>query len=317
MKIKELKPIRDNSSEWDALERMILNLFRDEIYLPLLKELSVPKKTLTNSISDLVDAIHSGRLMFYRGEFSGKLNATLTKELRKLGAKWSKGAFRIPHGDLPIDVKNAISTSSTRFDRVLERLDARLSKVLPEKVIEKFSATKVFDQALWKTEESFKESIKAVTVAPKLTPEVRNQIAEEYSKSLELPIKDWVQESVEKLRKDIKKKAFEGRRIEDLVSTIQKSYQVSHSKAKFLARQETKLLMTTYKEARYKDAGVRMYKWKTVVGSTKHPVRPMHAALDGKIFRFDDPPVTDEKGNRNNPGQDYNCRCFAIPVVKF
>jgi SPP1 gp7 family putative phage head morphogenesis protein len=95
---------------------------------------------------------------------------------------------------------------------------------------------------------------------------------------------------------------------------------VSANKAKFLARQETSLMTTKLKETRYREAGVNEYKWKTVAGSKLHPVRPSHKILEGRIFRWDDPPITTPPGEavrRNNPGQDYNCRCFAQPIVRF
>lgn len=38
-------------------------------------------------------------------------------------------------------------------------------------------------------------------------------------------------------------------------------------------------------------------------------VRPSHAANDGKIFAWDDPPRT------GHPGEDYGCRCIAEPYL--
>ena len=80
--------------------------------------------------------------------------------------------------------------------------------------------------------------------------------------------------------------------------------------------------MTKYKQVRYQSAGVNQYKWKCVVGSPNHPVRPMHAELGkrsdkGELFTWDNPPIVDSKGDRKNPGQDFGCRCVAIPVVTF
>lgn len=46
------------------------------------------------------------------------------------------------------------------------------------------------------------------------------------------------------------------------------------------------------------------YIWRTQ-GDDK--VRPSHAANEGQIFAWDDPPPT------GNPGEDYNCRCWAEP----
>jgi SPP1 gp7 family putative phage head morphogenesis protein len=99
---------------------------------------------------------------------------------------------------------------------------------------------------------------------------------------------------------------------------IRESFGVTEKKAKFLARQETGLLMAKFKESRYTESGIHQYKWRCSAGSAKHPVRPSHKVLDGRVFRWDTPPITtapDEPQRRNNPGEDFNCRCVAIPIV--
>jgi hypothetical protein len=48
-----------------------------------------------------------------------------------------------------------------------------------------------------------------------------------------------------------------------------------------------------------------LYIWRTA-GDDK--VRPSHAANEGKIFAWANPPDT------GNPGEDYNCRCTAEPI---
>ncbi len=119
------------------------------------------------------------------------------------------------------------------------------------------------------------------------------------------------------LRMKVQENVLAGNRYEGLVSDITKSFNVTASKAKFLARQETKLMTTKLKEDRYKEAGISEYKWVCVTGSKNHPVRPMHKKNNGMIFSFDNPPTVDENGSRKNPGQDYNCRCMAVPIVRF
>jgi GNAT superfamily N-acetyltransferase len=44
-------------------------------------------------------------------------------------------------------------------------------------------------------------------------------------------------------------------------------------------------------------------------------VRDMHDELEGTEHAWDDPPVTDKYGNRNHPGEDYQCRCVAVPIL--
>ena len=163
-------------------------------------------------------------------------------------------------------------------------------------------------------------SIKNITVGPQLTKEQAARIADEWQTNMKLWVKDFTEKEILKLRKDVKSSVFTGNRYESMVSKIQKSYGVSANKAKFLARQETSLLMTKFKETRYKDVGVNEYEWRCVAGSKNHPVRPAHKKLEGLRFSWDNPPITTAPGEpvrRNNPGQDYNCRCFAKPIVRF
>jgi len=316
---RELQPIREGIDDWSALEDKIVELFQKEIYLPLLEIMSVSSKVLKNSSDPLVDAIEAGRIHFDRGLFSGKFNASISRELRRIGAKWDRktSGFKLPAGKLPPDVKRAIGISESRFKKVLKLVDKKLSDMFPDKIADKLNATQIFDTQLWKVDTSFKATIRNITVAPDLTPAAREKIAAEYNQNMKLYIKDWTEKEIIGLRAKIQENNFSGLRYEGMIKTLQDSYGVSYNKAKFLARQETKLLTSKFKEARYTDAGINEYKWQCVVGSPNHPVRPMHKRLDGKICRFDDPPIVDEKGNRKNPGEDYGCRCVARPIVRF
>lgn len=328
---KIIQPSKDRSDELDEIERVIRRAFRDQIYLPLVEELDEsPRKVLKNSNEYLLEAIRTGRISFYRGVFSGRWSAKISKELRALGAQWDRktGTFKLPQSSLPLDVKMAISSSVSRFEQKVAALDQKLSQILPVKIADEIKVGKYFDTTLFKTEKSFRKSVEKITVAPQLTKEQREKIVESWQENLRLKIKGWTQEEILNLRKDIKKSLFAGNRREAMVGAIQKSYGVGISKAKFLARQETNLLIAQFKEVRYRDAGSRVYKWHCVAGSPRHPVRPTHKILDNKFFRWDDPRECDIRGNfisggvrkpesNKNPKQDYNCRCSALPVFDF
>ncbi len=193
-----------------------------------------------------------------------------------------------------------------------------IQKKLPE-LSASIHVSDLFDSSLWRVDRDVRKSLKDLAVAPQLTEHTAKRIAEEWQTNLDLSIKDFAEEEILKLREDIRKAAFSGNRRESVVKSIQRSFGVTENKAKFLARQETSLLMTKFKETRYTDSGVDEYRWRCVVGSPKHPVRPSHKILDGKIFRWDDPPTTSAPGEparKNNPGQDFNCRCSAIPILR-
>lgn len=320
MREKILQPIKESTEDYERIENFLIDLFRKEIYLPLMAQLNVPKNTIQNAGSDaLIDAIKFGRIYFSQGKFSGRFNSTTTKELRALGAKWDRksAVFKIGLRVLPMDVRNAILASEVKFQEKIAGIDKKLAKILPDEIADKVQVQKMFDASLWKVEKDFQASVSKLTIAPKLTDKEAETISKEWNENMQLWVKDFTEKQIKKLRKDVQASVFAGNRYESMIATIQKSYDVSQSKAKFLARQETSLLMTKYKQTRYESAGVKEYIWGCVSGSANHPVRPIHKALEGKKFRWDDPPITDEKGTKNNPGQDYNCRCFARPVVRF
>lgn len=322
IKTVRLTPVKEHPAEWDAIELKIRELFRKEIYLPLIKELGVSSRTLQNSSDKLREAIASGRIQYSRGSFSGRFNATISKELRALGAQWDKATrkFKIPQSSLPLEIRADISASISRFDEVIERIDAKLRKIIPEEITDKLKVADLFSRTLYRVDKKLNETMKAITVAPVLTEERLKRMSDEYQLDMDRWINDFLIEEIAKLRKSMQASVFIGNRYETAVATIQKSYGVSVNKAKFLARQETNLAVAKFKQIRYQEAGVEEYIWGCVTGSALHPVRPWHKKLEGKKFRFDNPPITTEPGTparRNNPSQDYNCRCFAMPVVKF
>lgn len=66
-----------------------------------------------------------------------------------------------------------------------------------------------------------------------------------------------------------------------------------------------KMLMTKAAETRENHTTTH-YIWRTA-GDSK--VRPSHAANNGKIFAWDNPPPT------GHPGEDFGCRCTAEPYI--
>lgn len=127
-------------------------------------------------------------------------------------------------------------------------------------------------------------------------------------------VKVWASEALARLRAEVDANAEQGYRAEGLAERIRNEYGVSKSRASLIARQETNNFMANYRAARAADAGLKRYQWYCVRDSN---TRKDHLALHGKIFRYDRPPVTDTRtGARNNPGQDFRCRCTDRPVIE-
>ena len=84
---------------------------------------------------------------------------------------------------------------------------------------------------------------------------------------------------------------------------------VSESRARLIARDQTLKTNAALTQARAQKAGFDRYTWST---SGDERVRPMHEELDGTVHTWDDPPITNKDEDRNHPGMDYQCRCVPV-----
>ena len=312
-----LPPIGYDLSDFDKVEEEILKLLKKEIYRPLASVLKQDPNKMFNSTFDLLRAIQDGQIVYYRGKFKGRFSSTLSREFRRIGAEWDKkqGAWLIPQSKLPIDVRNAIHMSITAFEKTLKAFDDKLKSFVPEKIAEKLNLTKVFDATLFKIEKEFQSNVKKITVAPEINKNTIKRIRDEYENNMERYIVEKTEKQISDLRSKVRDRVFAGYRSEGMIKTIQDSFKVSENWAKFIARQETKLMTCKYKEDRFLSAGITEYKWVTTRGAN---ARESHQELNGKVFSFLDPPITSDKGRperTNNPGEDFNCYCVAHPII--
>lgn len=133
----------------------------------------------------------------------------------------------------------------------------------------------------------------------------------------------WVEDNVNLIKtipkdslgrmKEIVQEGFKaGKTTTSIVKEIQRTYGIEKRHARLIARDQTAKLHGQLAKAQQTDAGVNEYIWST---SGDSRVRERHRELNGKRFRWDDPPVVDTKtGRRAHPGEDYQCRCVALPV---
>jgi SPP1 gp7 family putative phage head morphogenesis protein len=113
-------------------------------------------------------------------------------------------------------------------------------------------------------------------------------------------------------------------RVEEIRNRIQARMNVVRSRAELIARDQTLKLYGQIQEERQTQAGIEEYVWSTSlderVRGNPSGIYPKshgnHWKLEGKTFRWDDPPVVDPTtGRKEHPGGDFQCRCAAIPVL--
>ncbi len=87
---------------------------------------------------------------------------------------------------------------------------------------------------------------------------------------------------------------------------LQDRFDVAESRARFIARDQLSKLWGQVNAVRQRGVGITEFVWDT---RKDNLVRPSHRRLQGKVFSFDDPPSV------GLPGEDFNCRCAARPVL--
>lgn len=106
----------------------------------------------------------------------------------------------------------------------------------------------------------------------------------------------------------------------NLTNRLKKIGSITDNRAKLIARDQTKKLVSNINAIRQKEAGVQKYIWRNVgdnrvVGKPggKYPkgnAQHMdHWNREGKTFSWDKPPPD------GHPGDAINCRCFAEPIL--
>lgn len=263
----------------------------------------------------LLEAIQEGTVYHQQGHFYGEFNSVITKELRALGAKYNPRSvtWSLTAENIPMDLRSAQAYADGRYDQIRKQVLRTIDDMKIESIDQLSTSKEKYRTTINWMEGDFQKTVQAISIVPKLTEDQRRIIATQWGENLDLYIKNWVADDILELRQKIEGNTFEGRRAEDMVKYIQKNYGTSKAKARFLARQETSLLMSKFQETRYRDIGSDEYRWS---GANDARERADHKALNGKVFRWSDPPVTNRRtGAKNHPGEDFGCRCIAIPLV--
>lgn len=93
-------------------------------------------------------------------------------------------------------------------------------------------------------------------------------------------------------------------------------FNIAEARAALIAHDQVGKFNGTITELRQTNLGVTEYIWRT---SEDERVREDHYRLDTQKFSWSDPPITvtsgKRAGERNHPGRDIRCRCYAEPVL--
>jgi SPP1 gp7 family putative phage head morphogenesis protein len=198
----------------------------------------------------------------------------------------------------------------TRLVKVIEGVKIEVAEVVERK------ARKLAIRGMTKTEQQNRAAmndqyLRVIGISPfkETAPASLLQTAVQENVDLITSIPKRQLEQVEKV---VREGIHAGTRVENIKEQIQERFNVSESRARLIARDQVGKLNAQLAEQRQRALGVSRYEWSS---SNDERVRPMHKELDHSIQRWDSPPITNEDGDRNHPGEDYQCRCQALPIV--
>jgi SPP1 gp7 family putative phage head morphogenesis protein len=153
------------------------------------------------------------------------------------------------------------------------------------------------------------KALLGVDIIAPVSPEVSAGFVTE---NLDL-IESWERETLERAKRALLHEIQAGTRIEQIKRILSGDFKLSRKKAALIASDQVLRLHGRLTEARQTEAGIEEYFWDS---SQDGKVRPRHRELHGTRQRWDTPPIVDlRSGRRAHPGQDYRCRCVALPII--
>lgn len=189
----------------------------------------------------------------------------------------------------------------------IRKAEAKYKKI--ETLAEK-TATKLVEKNLRVVDERLSNSVRAATGVDLkaqfvTTPGLKRAMKKASEENVEL-ITSVPEEYFSKLRKRIGNAFETGMRPETLAKEIERVGEVTESRARLIARDQTAKMNSAFNQERQLSLGIEKYEWQT---SGDERVREDHASKDGQTFRWDDPP-----SDTGHPGEDIQCRCVAVPL---
>lgn len=332
-------PVRMLEKYYKPIQAELESYFYDFYWRDILAAVKETER-LYNSNSALIAAIRKGTIHYEQGIFTGKFNARLSKELRAF-AKYD-GRSRTYKGIPPSNVTAAAAVSNSRGEALALKIESLISEIPPrvEAAVEKLQYS--IDAPLFMVSEEAGKDLTTLGISVDMTPELSQRLADNYTNNQNINIKNWTDTQTVRLRDMMQQNVLSGYNRLELQELIANEFGVSMNKAKFLARQETSLFVAEVRNERYEDAGLKWYKWSTsqdirVVGTPGGlypeggPGHGNHYVMHGKICKLSDSTVYADnieaarKGlwkskaaigaDNTHPGQAYNDRCVAIPVI--
>ena len=255
-------------------------------------------------------AYNAGHAARYHAKLAG-----LVKQMRKATEKAIRNLFDTDHAQAHFG-QDASVASQARI--VLNGLDRRFSDLFGS--VAKTIAPDMVNQANKLSGKAVEGSLKELSGGSTIklsamNPAMQNVMKAAVAENVQL-IKSIAKDYLHQVGQQVMRSIVSGQGLSDLLPAIQERGNVTESRAKLIAYDQTRKVYSSLNSLRVKNAGVKKFEW-IHSGGGQRP-RELHLKYDGQIFDFSNPPIIDENtGERGMPGQAINCRCTLRPIVDF
>ena len=176
-----------------------------------------------------------------------------------------------------------------------------------------FEASPILDQYGQRlNRHNLEDTARVLRLSPDNLPQQQRDVLESFRRENVELIGSIAETQLDQVQDVVRTATRTGRRVEQLAKDVEGRFGVSESRARLIARDQVAKANAQMTQVRQTAAGITRYIWNT---SGDERVRETHAELNGQTFEWTDPPVTNANGDRNHPGEDYQCRCVALPVL--
>ena len=317
-----LQPLIHRDSYTGFVEAEIAGYLAETIYEPLMGILdSEGLRTNENKEHSAVwDAIMAGTLWYAAGVFTGVFDATVSRELRAMGAKFTANGFVLPIDEIPISLRGALAMSTSRSRTLHQAIQATLDEMQKNVLIAVTGMlfSDIVDKITEDLQGQLVRTVSAEASLPTLpkTPQgLIETLKESLTGEMTRAIKQSALEQINYLRAKVLDNLQNGGRTDRLAQLIRAHFDVAKRQARFIAEYGTGQLVSDFRKTSYEALGSTEYVWDT---SHDEKVRADHRALDRRVFSWSHPPIADRAtGFRGHPGHAANCRCSARPIINF
>lgn len=259
--------------------------------------------------------------------FPYALEAQYTKELKQLVTKVYKDILKnlnriklsynneIRKDDFSDDFNSFVDYCKFQISIRIREFIPRITKIILE-------ANKFNDRAVTNSLRYIPRSVMQITT----TQEIRTAMELIVSDNIRL-IKSINENLLGQVQEIIYSGVRRGVKISVLADELQNKFTLSKKRATLIARDQIQKAHSDLTRLRHRELGITEYKWLT---GRDERVRPSHRVLESKICSYDNVAVYKDKeedktwlqksqigGALYHPGQEIQCRCTEIAIVKF